>query len=366
VVELDLGDVLAAVDRVHDHHVALDRRLLAALLHPLHERAGLLDEAEPHQRVDSESRVAEPGVPVVPVPDAAHLLGQRRRGCRDERAGGVVDEELQRERGPLDVLAPAAAVAGLADPALPELAGLVEQLVDLVALQGPDLAVPLELEIDRLAMVEAEGRPDGVTVAMQRNVTAQHTTAGRRGEPRTDTVDDLDVVRHPRIVEGRLADEVERGPPTDGRRAADQEVARRGHQPGGGDHEVDDLAHRVGREEPREEGVRVGEVELLRPGGGAAGEAEVAALLRIEQGGEQRRRVEAGRAVPVDGRVGSHEGDGAQVTDDRVFLDGKVMAPGSRPTVDHVSILLRRHYTSVSARWLDADRLLPSACLSGE
>jgi len=54
-----LVEVLAPVDRVHDHDVAFAGRGLTAPLNPFHERGGLLQEAERHQRVDGERGVAQ-------------------------------------------------------------------------------------------------------------------------------------------------------------------------------------------------------------------------------------------------------------------------------------------------------------------
>src|SRR5579875_3536404 len=73
------------------------------------------------------------------------------------------------------------------------------------------------------------------------------------------------------------------------------------------------------------EDVRLGEVELL-----------VAAVLQhrghlkrappagVEEGGEDRRRVEPREAEEVDGAVPSHEGGGPEVADDAVGLDGLI------------------------------------------
>src|SRR6266498_277356 len=84
VPELLLGQVLVPVDAVHD----LQRARLAAggvaeaPLQPLHERAGLLGEPEPEQRVEREGGVAHPRVAVVPVAYAAELLRQAGGGRR--------------------------------------------------------------------------------------------------------------------------------------------------------------------------------------------------------------------------------------------------------------------------------------------
>src|SRR5205085_11410301 len=50
------------------------------------------------QGVQGERRVAEPAVPVVPVPNASELLGEGRRGGRDDPAGRRVRQRLERDR----------------------------------------------------------------------------------------------------------------------------------------------------------------------------------------------------------------------------------------------------------------------------
>ena len=75
VRELLLGQVLAPVDAVHDLQRArlAVGRVAEAPLQPVHERAGLLGEPEPEQRVEREGGVAHPRVAVVPVACAAEL-----------------------------------------------------------------------------------------------------------------------------------------------------------------------------------------------------------------------------------------------------------------------------------------------------
>ena len=106
--------------------------LVAARLDPAHERAGLVGVAEPHEGVERERRVADPGVAVVPVAHAADLLGQAEGGRGDDRAVLLRDEQLQRQRGAVDHLAPAALVAAAADPVAPEVHGLLEALGHVV------------------------------------------------------------------------------------------------------------------------------------------------------------------------------------------------------------------------------------------
>ena len=83
-----LGAQLVAVDGVERvQPLRVPAGALDAAVHPAQQRLGLLDGAEVDQRAGGHRRVAQPAVAVVPVADAAQLLGQRggRRG--QDRAG---------------------------------------------------------------------------------------------------------------------------------------------------------------------------------------------------------------------------------------------------------------------------------------
>ena len=144
VVEDLLLEIGVAVDRVHD----LERPGLALVLlaepvgQPAAERRGLLGEAEPQQRVEGERGVADPRVAVVPVAAAAELLGEARGRGGDERARRPVRQELQRQRGTPDDLAPPSLVARRRDPAQPVVDRLVEQLARVVLGVRPRLRRP--------------------------------------------------------------------------------------------------------------------------------------------------------------------------------------------------------------------------------
>ena len=90
-------------------------------------------------------------------------------------------------------------------------------------------------------------------------------------------------------------------------------------------HEVGQLGDAVGIEEPRQQHVGVGEIELLARGAlEERRDLEASAALRVDEGGEDRRRVEVGQAEEVDRSVHAHQGDGVEVADDAVFPDGGV------------------------------------------
>ena len=85
----------------------------------LMKRVGLLGEADAHEAVQREGRVAQPGVAVVPVARAADVLGQAAGRRRDDGAGRLVGEQLEHQRRARDDLAPAPAVGAAAHPAAP-------------------------------------------------------------------------------------------------------------------------------------------------------------------------------------------------------------------------------------------------------
>ena len=114
MIERLLGELVAPVDAIHGLQRARCVRapaLAEALGEPLHEGRRLFRETEPQQAVERKGGVPDPRIAVVPVARAAQLLRQTgRRSCHD-RTGRLVGEELQRERGAVDHLAPTPAVA---------------------------------------------------------------------------------------------------------------------------------------------------------------------------------------------------------------------------------------------------------------
>ena len=86
---------------------------------PVEVRGRLRGEPELEEGVQRERGVAQPGEPVVPVALSADILREARCGRRDDRSGGRVGHELQRERRSPDVHLVGAVVVHLADPAPP-------------------------------------------------------------------------------------------------------------------------------------------------------------------------------------------------------------------------------------------------------
>ena len=80
----------------------------------------LFGEAQAQQGVDDKGGVADPHVPVVPVPFAAGLLGEAGGWGGDYGPGWLVGEQLKRQRRTVHGLAPAAPVTRRRKPAPPE------------------------------------------------------------------------------------------------------------------------------------------------------------------------------------------------------------------------------------------------------
>ena len=135
----------------------------------------------------------------------------------------------------------------------------------------------------------------------------------------------LHLVRVARVVEARLHLDVELHRPAHHHDAADEPVAVhvRLHLDR---HEVLHLPHAAGREEARDEDVRVREVELLRrPLVARRAQGVVAAAVLVEDRAEHARRVERRAAVPVDRAVRADERDRVQVADQSVLGDREVV-----------------------------------------
>src|ERR1700738_2670142 len=99
-------------------------------LDPVHEVVRFFVISKPEQRVEIERRVAEPDIPVIPVPDPADRLWQGGgRGGRDGPGLGI-GERLQDQGAPQHKVAVWAAIREAGGPALPEPSGLVEAPAD--------------------------------------------------------------------------------------------------------------------------------------------------------------------------------------------------------------------------------------------
>ena len=328
-----LGQFVAAVDAVHDLQRPVRLQLLAPGLHPAHEGGRLLGVAQPDEPVQGERCVADPRVPVVPVPRPAHRLGQPEGGRGHDGAVGPRGQELEGERRPVHHLSPAPPIGGARDPASPEVDGLLEGLGDEVGIGGRRLLAGLHaLEDERRGLVGAQGE-----LGHRRAVLEAHGHGGAEPQgQRVPTGRDeerpvgraLDRVSGARVVEPGLTDHPEADLPAHGLDATDDVVLVLRLGDG---HVVGDFGHPGVREKAREQHAGIRQVELLLPRLiEERSHLESAALSLVEQGGEHRRRVELREAHEVDRPVHPDEGDGVQIADDAVVLD-RLVAHGRGP-----------------------------------
>src|SRR5215467_1733462 len=120
-VQSMFGKLAIAVDGKHYRNRHVRAQMLGCVgFNPIHERPSFFPEADAEERVDSKSRVAYPGVAVIPVPRASNDFGQASGGSGDDRSGGLESEKLQSQDGSLDVLAPASLVRAGRKPLAPE------------------------------------------------------------------------------------------------------------------------------------------------------------------------------------------------------------------------------------------------------
>ena len=244
------------------------RALLAeALGQPVHERRGLLGEAEPQERVQREGRVADPRVAVVVVPHAADVLGQARRRRGDDRARRPVRHQLERQRRAVDHLAPAALVAALRRASG---ASSCDRLLERL----PRLALRvLARDVASRAPARARRSPSrpGSSVnspyapscakSIGTRVSSASESCGER--KRTPALVEDRLVLLAAVVEARLHVHAEAHLAAHAEDAPDQPVAMLGRALRDR-HEVLHLADAGRGQEARDEDVRVREVELLR------------------------------------------------------------------------------------------------------
>ncbi|MFO7894359.1 MAG: hypothetical protein R6U63_11545 [Longimicrobiales bacterium] len=289
--QLPLRQVLFAADPVHDLELAAPSDPgEGGIGEEAEELAGLVGTGGHPEGVQGEAGVPYPGVAVIPVPRAAHRLGQRRGGRGDRGAGRVVRQPLEYPAAVVHHLPVRALIAlvGLR-PALPSGPGIVDPVTDLrlaprlgIGLTGVPV---LEREAGALAGLEGEaGAERGIVVV------ELHGALGA-----------LEVAEE---CAGRVGAQVV--PPLVG--ADDQGV--------GQDHRAALRPERSGEDEGAVE-VRALDVEV---GGGP--EVPVAGVV-VEDPAEGRGRVEAGEAEPVHRSGAAHEGGAVAVREESVLLDGQ-------------------------------------------
>ena len=290
VPELLLLQLVPAADGVHDLHGAVGGLLVGAVFDPVDEGLRFPREAQPEEAVHGEGGVPDPGVAVVPVADSSYRLREARGGRGHDGAGGREGQQLQGQGRALDDLPPPALVLAARDPLAPKLHGLPKCLVaPELGVEGGGVAAPVrvaEQEGDGVPHVHEELRLDAVSDHVQWHVRREAQLLPAGGED--DAVGaELDRVLVPGIVKGRDAGQ--------------SHVDRAAHNPDLPDdlvrmgqvrsvpvdgHEVYDLADALGAEEAGDQDARLRQVHLLLDGGLNGGDLEEAALVRVQDGGE--------------------------------------------------------------------------------
>ena len=259
VGELALLQLPASIERIDRLQLSRVLRLGAPRVHPAHESLGLFGETESQQRVDGERGIPHPDVAIVPVAVPAYAGGKPERRRRQDTSGATRLQQLEHERGAIDLLLPSPVVVRPADPRAPEVHRPLELPRHVRAIQDERrdaIGKLLEDDGDALTSGESEFRDDVVAVFPQRNLRddaqPQRVVFGRKH--RLVTAHLRRVWQHT-IAESRRAAKSHLERPTHGFDSAN-DPARRGAA--GNGHEVRDLTHSVVREHARQENVRVG------------------------------------------------------------------------------------------------------------
>src|SRR5215467_8835588 len=98
---------------------------------PVDETCRLLCETNAHKSIECKGSVANPGVAIIPISAAADTFRQATGWRRNNRAGGLVGQKFEHQRGAVDGLAPTSGVGAFRNPAPPVANGALEQALSL-------------------------------------------------------------------------------------------------------------------------------------------------------------------------------------------------------------------------------------------
>ena len=119
--QLPLRQIHPSVDAVHDLQGSMWAPVGSrAPGQEVHECGRLVLESEPQERVDAERSVPYPHVAVIPVPLPSDPFRKARRGRGDDRPGGGVRQQLERQCGPMNDLPPTPPIPRGGEPVPPE------------------------------------------------------------------------------------------------------------------------------------------------------------------------------------------------------------------------------------------------------
>ena len=293
-------------------------------------------EAEVVQRLEHETGVADPRVPVVPVALAAGRLGQRRGAGGHDRARGCVAERLQRQRAALDER-PVRVVGDRRprQPVAPVLLGAGELRHRLV-LGGGTVALPRQRQPRGFALLERRAPVGAGAEDAEAHAPGQveREVPGAHGGPLVAAVDVGPLTAVDAVVELRDAVGLYLDPAAGAGRDPEQRALRHrvsGHPAvavpafvgrGGADDEQVPDDEPPGRCVPRGlEHVGAGDVTPLVGNIGAGRTEPEEAGGAVEQRAEHARRVRPRQAEPLDRSVGRHERAHLAVGEERVIRD---------------------------------------------
>ncbi len=323
--QLELDQPPLARDAVEDLEVL--RRSGDRAEQPLSPLARFVEIAGPEEGEQRQSRVTQPAEAVVPVAHAPDRFRQRRRGRCDDAPRRRVRQRLQRDERAPDGIGPAPLHRALAHPVGPVVERLTQGLLSVDGLRQRAVGgKPGEDERDAVALLDRERRIRAQIPALQVDGGPQRHCI-RPGHSDEHAVDSSHP-RHDRSVvetESELHPHLDRSPSSlDDPNDVGRLSARR--------HEVDQAS---GAGRGLEVGLEHERVAPIAPSGRgevAFGlERPVPVLRRSEKRSEDRARVEARQAEPVDAAVPAHERDALEVTDDPVVLDARShQLPSSR------------------------------------
>lgn len=323
VGQLPLGQVTLARHPVHDLHlgrVAGDRAqqpVAPVLDHP--------QKAVRDQGLQSQRRVAQPHVAVVPVAEATEVLRQRRGRRRDDAAGVAVRQRPQHEQRAHQHFTVHVVGVDPIGPGLPPVQGAFAFDAPVECERGPVVGrVPGQGELAHLPRADPERAGMGMIGRSQRSSPDDHGVGTRHRRQRVGRV----VAVHPRhgpgVVEAqpKLVTELDRAAHPDD--AADHvNPAHHVEVVLVDGHEVVHLGLASVRGLPagdQHERVAVVAAHRARSGVGRT-QLPTALLVAAEQRAEHRAGVVAGQAEPVDRPVARHQRRGAAIAQQRIVLD---------------------------------------------
>ena len=130
MVQTLFDQLVTAVYAIHDLKCPVVG-LAATLLQPAHELRGLFVKSNAHEGVESERRVTDPGVTVVPVALSPSSSGRLHVGDATMAPVGSKAISFRARADRVHYLAPAAGVGTPGQPALPVVNRHLEQLLGL-------------------------------------------------------------------------------------------------------------------------------------------------------------------------------------------------------------------------------------------